>query len=416
MLHDRLQQAIKKSHRSRLPMALLFVDLDRFKEVNDTLGHHMGDVLLADAAERLTSCVRDGDTVARLGGDEFTVILADLTDPGIIDRVTQDILRKLADPFQLLDEVAYVSASIGVTLYPEDATGVEDLFKNADQAMYAAKIQGRNRCCYFTQSMQEIAQEKMRVIGDLRVALKTHQLRVFFQPIVDLASGRITKGEALIRWQHPQRGLVDPNEFIPLAEESGIIHDLGDWVFMEAAGWAKRWRTGANSDFQVSINTSPVQFNKGASDHGPWLAQLQRLELPGESIIIEITEGQLLHGNSTLDEALLRFRDAGIQVVVDDFGTGSSSLAYVKKFDIDYLKIDQSFIRNLEPGSSDLTLSEAIIVMAHALGLKVIAEGVETVAQRDLLIAAGCDHAQGYLYAPPLPPEEFEALLAMQKD
>jgi diguanylate cyclase (GGDEF)-like protein/PAS domain S-box-containing protein len=414
MLHDRLQQAIRKAQRSRLPMALLFVDLDRFKEVNDTLGHHMGDVLLADASERLGSCVRDGDTVARLGGDEFTVILCDLVDVGVIERIAQDILRKLADPFPLRDEVAYVSASIGVTLYPEDATSVEDLLKNADQAMYAAKNQGRNRCCYFTASMQEIAQERMRVIGDLRVALKERQLRVYFQPIMDLASGRIVKAEALLRWQHPQRGLVSPGEFIALAEESGIIHEIGDWVFMESAGWIRRWRSERNRDFQISVNMSPVQFNKGASDHEPWLAHLRRLDLRGDSIVVEITEGQLLHGNTTLDKTLLRFREAGIQVVVDDFGTGSSSLAYVKKFGIDYLKIDKSFIHNLAAGSSDMILSEAIIVMAHTLGMKVIAEGVETKAQHDLLVAAGCDLAQGFLYASPMPPEEFEALLDAQ--
>ena len=414
MLHDRLQQAIRKSHRSHLPMALLFVDLDRFKEINDTLGHHMGDVLLADAAERLSSCVRDGDTVARLGGDEFTIILGDLTDVGIVERIAQDVLRKLADPFPLRDDVGYVSASIGVTLYPDDATSVEDLLKNADQAMYAAKAQGRDRCCYFTPSMQEIAQERMRVIGDLRIALKEHQLRVFFQPIVEIGSGRIVKAEALLRWQHPQRGLVAPNDFIALAEESGIIHDIGDWVFMESAGWARRWISERDKRFQITINMSPVQFNKGASDHEPWLAHLRRLDLGGDSIVVEITEGQLLHGNTTLDRTLLRFREAGIQVVVDDFGTGSSSLAYVKKFGIDYLKIDKSFIHNLAPGSSDLILSAAIIVMAHTLGMKVIAEGVETSAQHDLLAAAGCDLAQGYLYAKPMPPEEFEALLDAQ--
>ncbi|MEO8742252.1 MAG: EAL domain-containing protein, partial [Lysobacteraceae bacterium] len=414
MLHDRLQQAIKKAHRSRLPMALMFVDLDHFKEINDTLGHNMGDVLLADAAQRLSSCVREGDTVARLGGDEFTVVLAELSDPGIVDRVAQGILRKLADPFRLRDEVAYVSASIGVTLYPEDATSISDLFKNADQAMYAAKNKGRNRFCYFTSSMQEIAQERMRVIGDLRVALMDHQLRVFFQPIVKMDTRRIVKAEALLRWQHPLRGLMAPDDFIALAEESGIIHDIGDWVFTESAGWAKRWRQGSNTDFQVSINMSPVQFYKDAGDHEPWLAHLHQLDLPCESIVVEITEGQLLHGNTTLDETLLRFRAAGIQVVVDDFGTGSSSLSYVKKFGIDYLKIDQSFVRNLAPGSSDLILSEAIIVMAHTLGMQVIAEGVETTAQHELLCAAGCDLAQGFLYAKPMPPDAFEELLASQ--
>ncbi len=416
MLHERLQQAIRRSQKSGRAMALLFVDLDRFKEINDTLGHHMGDVLLADAAQRLVDCVREGDTVARLGGDEFTVILNDLDDVGAIERVAQDILERLAEPFRLSDETGYVSGSVGVTIYPDDADNVEDLLRNADQAMYASKNAGRNRCCYFTASMQEIAQERMRVIGDLRVALKERQLSMYFQPIVDVATRRIVKAEALLRWEHPQRGLVSPGDFIVLAEESGIIHEIGDWVFMQSAEWARRWREAHDAHFQVTINMSPVQFNKGTDDQQPWLAHLRKLKLRGDSIVVEITEGQLLHGNVALDNTLLRFREAGIQVVADDFGAGSSSLAYVKKFGIDYLKIDRSFIRNLEPGGSDLILCEAIIVMAHTLGMKVIAEGVETTAQHELLHKAGCDLAQGYFYAHPLPAEEFQAALLAQKN
>jgi diguanylate cyclase (GGDEF)-like protein/PAS domain S-box-containing protein len=413
MLHERLQQAIRRSRRNGRTMALMFVDLDRFKEINDTLGHHMGDVLLADASQRLVDCVREGDTVARLGGDEFTVILNDLDDVGAIERVAQDILERLAEPFELGNEVGYVSGSVGVTIYPDDADNVEDLLRNADQAMYASKSAGRNRCCYFTASMQEVAQERMRVISDLRIALREKQLRMHFQPIVEVATRRIVKAEALLRWEHPQRGLVSPGDFIALAEESGIIHEIGDWVFMESAEWARRWREYDDA-FQITINMSPVQFNKGTSDQEPWLAHLRKLKLRGDSIVVEITEGQLLHGNLALDNTLLRFREAGIQVVADDFGAGSSSLAYVKKFGIDYLKIDRSFIQNLEPGSSDLILCEAIIVMAHTLGMKVIAEGVETVDQHELLLKAGCDLAQGYFYAHPLPPDTFEAALQAQ--
>ena len=414
MLHERLQQAVRKSQRSGRSMALLFLDLDRFKEINDTLGHHMGDVLLADAAQRLSDCVREGDTVARLGGDEFTVILNDLDDIGAVERVAQKMLDRLAEPFHLSDEVGYVSGSVGVTIFPDDADNVEDLLRNADQAMYASKNTGRNRCCYFTASMQELAQERMRVISDLRVALKEGQLRMHFQPIVEVASRRIVKAEALLRWQHPQRGLVAPGDFIALAEESGIIHAVGDWVFMQSVEAAGRWREH-DERFQIAINMSPVQFNKGARDQEPWLAHLRRLKLRGDSIVVEITESQLLHGNLALDNTLLRFREAGIQVVADDFGAGSSSLAYVKKFGIDFLKIDRSFIQNLEPGSSDLILCEAIIVMAHTLGMKVIAEGVETAEQHELLRKAGCDLAQGWLYAHPLPPDEFDAALRAQR-
>ena len=418
MFHDRLAQEIKKAHRaashqggSGHQVALLFIDLDHFKEINDTLGHDRGDCLLVEAARRITDCVRATDTVARLGGDEFTVLLAELDDPGSVERVAQSILQKLIEPFHLGDQTVVVSASIGITLYPDDATDLAGLVKGADQAMYVAKSLGRNRYSYFTPALQEAALARLRLINDLRGALAGDQFRVYFQPIVSLSSGRILKAEALIRWQHPQRGLVRPADFIPLAEETGLIIEIGDWVFKESARWAKRWRSMHNAELQVSVNKSPVQFVKDGANHRMWLNHLRQLELPGHSMVIEITEGLLLNTDVAIVETLLNYRDAGIQVAIDDFGTGYSSLAYLKKFDIDYLKIDRSFVRNLATDASDMALSEAIIVMAHKLGLKVIAEGVETAAQRDLLTAAGCDYAQGYLYARPLPPEEFEALL-----
>ena len=411
MLHDRLEQELKKAHRSGLPMALLFLDLDRFKEVNDTLGHDVGDLLLKDAALRIASCVRESDTVARLGGDEFTVLLGELEDPGSVERVAQSILRKLSEPFLLGDEKAYVSASIGITLYPEDATAVDALLKNADQAMYAAKSQGRNRCSYFTPAMQEAAQTRMRLAVDLRTALANGEFMVYYQPIVELLTGSIHKAEALIRWQHPQRGLVSPAEFIPIAEDTGLIVDIGDWVFREAARQAGHWRAFHHPEFQISVNKSPVQFHTASSGHAAWSEHLQALGLPGQSIVVEITEGLLLDASSTIFEQLLAYRDAGIQVSLDDFGTGYSSLSYLKRFDIDYLKIDQSFVRNLTANSDDMALCEAIIVMAHKLSIKVIAEGVETEEQRGLLAAAGCDYAQGYLFSRPLPPAQIEPLL-----
>jgi diguanylate cyclase (GGDEF)-like protein/PAS domain S-box-containing protein len=412
MFLDRMEQEIRKAHRAGLPLALMFIDLDRFKEVNDTLGHSMGDILLKDAAQRLSSCVRETDTVARLGGDEFTIILGDLDDPTSVERIAQDILQKLAEPFQLGIETAYISASIGVTLYPGDATGIEELLKNADQAMYAAKNQGRNRFNYFTPAMQKVAQARMRLAGDLRGALADHQFRVHYQPIVELATGAIHKAEALIRWQHPTRGLVNPAEFIPIAEETGMIIGIGDWVFRETAHQAAIWRASHHAKFQISVNVSPAQFrHDGAINFKAWFDYLQKLGLPGQSIVVEITEGLLLDADAAITGQLLAFRDAGIQVSLDDFGTGYSSLSYLKKFDIDYLKIDQSFMRNLEANSDDMALCEAIIVMAHKLGLKVIAEGVETEEQRGLLAAAGCDYGQGYLFSRPVPAEQFEALL-----
>ena len=411
MFHDRLEQELKKAHRTRLPLELMFLDLDRFKEVNDTLGHDVGDILLKDAAERLKNCVREIDTVARLGGDEFTVVMGELEDQGSVERVAQEILKKFAEPFQLGAETAYISASIGITLYPEDGNGVDELLKNADQAMYAAKSQGRNRYSYFTPSMQEAAQTRMRLARDLRGALAGSQLRVHYQPIVALATGGIDKAEALVRWQHPTHGLIGPSEFIPIAEDTGLIIDIGNWVFREAARQAMRWRRTYHPDFQISVNMSPVQFHNDDLGQAAWFELLEQMDLPGQSIVVEITESLLLDAHPVVTDKLLSFRDKGIQVSLDDFGTGYSSLSYLKKFDIDYLKIDQGFVRQLAPASDDLALCEAIIVMAHKLGLQVVAEGVETAAQRDLLAAAGCDYAQGYLFSRPQPAEEFARLL-----
>jgi EAL domain-containing protein (putative c-di-GMP-specific phosphodiesterase class I) len=371
----------------------------------------MGDVLLKEAAHRLSGCVRETDTVARLGGDEFTIILNELDDLSTIERVASSILSKLAEPFHLGSKIAYVSASIGVTLYPEDATSIEALLKNADQAMYAAKNKGRNRYSYFTPTMQLAAQTRMQITNDLREALIGNQFWIAFQPIVELGNGKICKAEALIRWQHPQRGLISPADFIPIAEDTGLIVDIGEWVFREVTKQVSIWRKSYHPEFQISINKSPVQFRDENSAYINWPDQLQQLGLPGQSIVVEITEGMLMDASDAINNKLLVFRDAGIQVSLDDFGTGYSSLSYLKKFDIDYLKIDQSFTRNLTPDSEDMALCEAIIVMAHKLDMKVIAEGVETLEQRDLLIAAGCDYGQGYFFSKPISANEFEALL-----
>lgn len=411
LFYDRLEQEIRKVERSGMPIALMLIDLDHFKDVNDTLGHDIGDILLTEVAQRIKSCVRDADTVARLGGDEFTVILSEQSDTASTERIAQKILHRLSEPFQLQDNVTYISASIGITLYPEDSTRIEALLKNAEQAMYAAKHHGRNRFSYFTPSMQISAQNRMLLSRDLRGALADNQFRVYYQPIVTLTSNKVCKAEALIRWQHPERGMVSPAEFISIAEETGMIVDIGDWVFREAARHAARWRISHHKKFQISVNVSPVQFHNAGIDYKAWFDYLQNLGLHGQSIVVEITEGLLLDAHTDTTNQLLAFRDAGIGVSIDDFGTGYSSLSYLKKFDIDYLKIDQSFVKNLTAGSDDMILCEAIIVMAHKLGLKVIAEGVETTEQRDLLSTAGCDYGQGYLFSKPLPADEFEQWL-----
>jgi len=411
LFQDHLRTEIRKAHRTRQSVALMFLDLDGFKYVNDTLGHDMGDLLLTEAAERLKQCVRESDTVARLGGDEFTVILTELANLRHVGSIAQHILQKLAEPFELGSEVTHVSASIGITLYPHDATELEELLKNADQAMYAAKQEGKNQYHYFTDSMQTAAQERMWLVTELREAIAKHQFTLAYQPIVELSTGCINRAEALLRWHHPERGPIDPSVFIPLAEETGMIRDIGDWVFFEAAKQVKQWRATHHPDFQISINKSPVQFKSKHHDLAMWFDYLSVLDLPGQSIAIEITEGLLMDASEHVTEQLLAFRDAGVEVSLDDFGTGYSSLSYLKKFDIDRLKIDQSFVKNLAPGSDDFILCEAIIVMAHKLNIKVTAEGVETPVQRELLAEAGCDFIQGYLIAGPLSAHDLDSLL-----
>ena len=408
MLLEYLSSEMLRIDRDESHFALMFLDLDFFKEVNDTLGHDMGDLLLQETAKRLKGCIRELDMCARLGGDEFTVVLSGIDFPGGVERVAQCILQRISEPYNLGDETAYISASIGITMYPDDATSIEGLLKHADQAMYAAKEQGRNRFHYFTPSMQEFARYRMALIKDLRHAISHKEFELYYQPIIDMNSGDIYKVEALIRWNHASRGMVSPSEFISVAEETGLINDIGNWVFEKAAHQSAEWRKQFGTEIQISINKSPVQFRDDGDTFSDWLTLLQHLELSSNAICVEITEGWLLDASMGVTEKLLAYRDAGIQVSLDDFGTGYSSLAYLKKFDIDYLKIDQSFTRNLETDTDGVALCEAIIVMAHKLGIKVIAEGVETEFQRDFLAKAGCDYAQGYLFARPLQQAEFE--------
>jgi diguanylate cyclase (GGDEF)-like protein/PAS domain S-box-containing protein len=412
MLRERLEHEIRQTTRAGCSLALLLIDLDHFKEVNDTLGHLVGDDLLVEAARRISACTRESDTVARLGGDEFTVILTRITDPKHVETVAEKIITHLAEPFQLGDSVAYISASVGITLCPDDADEAEALLKNADQAMYVAKRQGRNRFSHFTQGLQTAAQDRLRMISDLRSAIKDKQFHLQFQPIVDATTGHICKAEALLRWDHPIHGVVLPGEFIPLAEETGMIVPIGDWVFREAARWASRWNRLVPGGFQISVNASPVQFRpEAAATLRDWITFLHNHEIPGSCMVIEITEGLLLNADADVSQILLALRMAGIQMAIDDFGTGYSSLAYLNKFDIEFLKIDQSFISSLSAAPADRALCEAIIVMAHKLSLQVIDEGVETAEQRNLLREAACDFLQGYLLSRPITPEQLEAVL-----
>ncbi|MBF0280964.1 MAG: EAL domain-containing protein [Zetaproteobacteria bacterium] len=407
MFYEHLQLTALQVMGNQLKMALLLIDLDGFKEVNDTLGHAVGDLLLVEAAHRIRSCVYEYDMVARLGGDEFTVVISDVDAMKEIDRTAERVIEALSMPFSLGDEQIFISASIGIAIYPDDSEDLNILFKNADQAMYAAKSMGRKRFRYFTSDLQRVAQKRKHIISDLRIALVEKQFEVFYQPIVNLATGEIYKAEALIRWHHPIHGIIPPIDFIGLAEETGLIIPIGNWVFEQSVSQVTRWRELIHENFQISVNQSPVQI-RNDHDSISWSDYLERKGLAGEAIKLEITEGLLLHAEQSVNEKLLKFRDAGIQVAIDDFGTGYSSLSYLKKFDIDFLKIDQSFVRGLGSDSSDLVLCEAIIVMAHKLGFKVIAEGVETEMQRDMLLQAGCDYAQGFLYSKAVSADIFE--------
>ncbi|RCW74040.1 putative bifunctional diguanylate cyclase/phosphodiesterase [Pseudorhodoferax soli] len=408
MLRDRLSQHMLRCDRERLQLALLFIDLDHFKAVNDTLGHEGGDRLLVEAAQRLSRCVRASDTVARMGGDEFTVVLPELHEVREVERIVQAILRELARAFHLGDEPAFVSASIGITFYPGDGQSVDDLLRQADQALYVAKDAGRNRFAYFTPALQEGAQLRARVANDLHGALPAQQLSVEYQPIVALASGAVYMAEALLRWHHPRRGRMAPMDFVPIAEANGMIVEIGEWVFREAARQTQLWRSQLDPRFQISVNKSPVQFHRADADHAQWLRELAALGLPRHAMTVEITESLLLDPSANVADHLMALRAAGIGVSLDDFGTGYSSLAYLQRYDIDFIKIDKSFVAGLAPQSNDLALCKAMVVMAHQLGIAVIAEGVETLAQRDLLVDAGCDYAQGYLFAPAMPPGQFE--------
>ena len=412
VFQDRLETDIRKAQRSALPLALLYIDLDHFKEINDTRGHEAGDLLLQQVARRLQGHVRDSDTVARLGGDEFTITLAELHDTVSVTNLAQKICDDMARPFLVNDELAYISASIGITVYPRDASTAGDLLRNADQAMYRSKEHGRNRVTYFKRSMQDAAQNRMTLSNELRLALEQGQLEVYYQPIVDMANGRIRKAEAMLRWHHPKRGDISPDEFIPIAEHTGLISIIGNWVYQQALDKARHWRV-CEPHLTINVNVSPVQFYEVNGEHcRKWLSHGAPGVAPAvPEIGLEITENLLLASDGDVLDQLLAFQKAGIQIALDDFGTGYSSLSYLRRFALDFLKIDKSFVYNLEVDAANVALCEAIIAMAHKLGLRVIAEGVETRQQAEVLRQAGCDLGQGFLFGPAVPAVAFETML-----
>lgn len=406
---DRLKQEIRRAQR----LAVLMIDLDHFKTVNDAFGQSFGDKVLIEAAKRIDAQVGEDDTVARLSGDGFAVAMPRALDPSVIEHVAAGIVSAIGQSFVFDGESAFVAASIGITLYPDDAEELEVLLRNAEQAMYVAKQSGRGGFAWFTSEMQLAAQVRRDLVRDLRGALMARQFEIHYQPIVDLANGRIVKAEALLRWHHPERGTISPATFIPMAEELGLIDEIGDWVFACVLAQIAEWDAAGLPAIQVSVNKSPRQFHpKGEM---PWLAMLEESGLPGERLVIEITEGLLLGDRPEVIQTLNAYRAAGLEIALDDFGTGYSSLSYLQRFDIDYLKIDRAFVRHLSDNAASRSLTDAMIAMAHKLGLNIVAEGVEDEAQRDFLAAMGCDLAQGYLFARPLPAEEFAARLAKER-
>jgi len=411
---NHLDQDVKRAERSGLSIALLFIDLDGFKSVNDRQGHNAGDQLLQQVAQRIGRCVRGTDTVARLGGDEFTVILTDVNKVPHVEILVQEMLVALAAPFSILGKDVQISASIGITLFPQDASTPDELLSNADQAMYAAKNAGKSCFSYFTAAMRDAAWARRKVIGELRRAIPQNELAVYYQPIVALADEKIVKAEALLRWRHPTSGLMLPNDFIGLAEETGLIGEIGEWVLNDAMTCAKEWSTLLGRPFQVSVNKSPVELMSKVPMKD-WDTRLKALALPPNSLSVEITEEALTNESPNVREKLDYLRTAGVQLSINNFGTGCSSMLFLKKLNVDFLKIDISFVRELATSGDSRSIAEMIIVMAHKLGLKVIAEGVETAEQRDWLKEAKCDYAQGYFFSGPVSSQELGKLLKAGK-
>lgn len=409
LMLDRLEQLIKQSTRSQTSLAVIYIDIDNFKDVNDTRGHDFGDELLKVVAQRLRSEVRDTDTVARIGGDEFVILLGQLDRPEKADLIIRQIIKNLNEPIPIGHEMVYITASFGISMFPNDGNDGKALLLSADQAMYAAKSSGRNGFQYFTSALQVKANYRANVISELRAALKNKQFHLDYQPIYDLKTGLVTHAEALLRWRRVNGEVVMPSAFIEIAEESGLIVDIGNWVFKEVLIYLKS--LGLDKAPSIAVNVSAAQFN--STDHSvmQWLELMKEYSIPPNKIVLEITERMMLIQTQRVLRKIVILQEAGCKFSVDDFGTGYSSLASLKNFNFDYLKIDSHFVKTLAPGSLDASLVSAMVAMAKGLNLSSIAEGVETELQAQMLRDMGCTYAQGYLYSKPLSPEAFKNLL-----
>ena len=407
LLDARLQHAIQYARRRNLEVAVLFLDLDKFKHINDSLGHQVGDSLLKEVASRIKNCVREIDTVARLGGDEFIVVLEQIKDIDVVKPLAKRILDELLREFKIDGHKLFISVSIGISIFPRDGQSSGELIKHSDSAMYKAKEQGRNNYQFYKEEMTLDAFEKVALERDLREAIENQDFELYYQPKIDITSNRSISAEALIRWHHRELGLVPPDSFIPFAEESGLINVIGDWVFKEACLQIKKWKEENLKIERISINVSGVQLKQG-----DFLDKIKNVlnetKCKPEWVEIEITETFIAHH---LKDSVILFdslKDLGIKISIDDFGTGYSSLSYLKQLPIDKLKIDKSFIMDILTDFNDRAIIEAIITLAKSLNLEIVAEGVESIEQSDFLKSIGCNIAQGFLYSKPIEASEFK--------
>ncbi len=410
---DRLQQALAYADRAKAKVALLFIDLDNFKAINDALGHSVGDALLRQVAIRLQGCLRETDTLSRQGGDEFLIILADIRDTNTVLRVVHAISDALASVFRLDEQDLETTASVGIAIYPDDGHDQETLLKKADTAMYHAKAAGRNTYRFFTDEMNQQADQNLRMRGWLRHALEHDEFVLHYQPQLDLHSGAVIGAEALIRLNQGGSELIPPGRFIGVAEDSGLIVPIGNWVLRTACRQAAAWRRAGLSDLVMAVNISAIQFRRGDLEQSV-ITALTDAGLPPSALELELTESMLIDGSEQVLGVVRRLQGIGVRFSIDDFGTGYSSLAYLKRFNVDKLKIDQSFVRDMANDSDDAAIVRALIQMSHSLNIKTIAEGIEDDATRAMLAAQHCDEGQGYFFARPLPADDFAGFIAAQ--
>jgi diguanylate cyclase (GGDEF)-like protein/PAS domain S-box-containing protein len=412
LFRDRITIALARARRSARSSAVMFLDLDQFKLVNDTLGHTAGDRLLQAVADRLVNCVRAEDTVARMGGDEFTILLSDIGDRRAAAVVAQKVLDSIGQPIDVDRHELFVTTSVGISIYPDDGSDAESLLKNADRAMYRAKEAGRNNYQFVTAAAIEGAAERLSLENSLHHAFERQEFVVHYQPMIELATGRVVGAEALIRWNHPDFGIMPPDEFIPIAEETRLIIPMGEWVLRTACKQMKAWHDSGHPGLRIAVNLSPRQFQQ--RDLTTMIERvIAETAFPPHCLDLEITESTAMQNAELSLSIMKRLKEMGIRISIDDFGTGYSSLNYLKRFPIDTVKIDQDFVRDLSAESSDGAIISAVISMARALRLRVVAEGVETEEQLAFLQREQCAEIQGFLYSQPLPAAEFERTLKL---